>query len=227
MIHPNIFEMIRITRDARNPNRHVDQRDAARRAAPDMLLDSGLDYVILAFDGASKETYEKYRFGATFEKTRENILNFLQRKLDRKSPIYVVLQMVMLKENSHEVQAYRSSGPFRVWMKSASSATKCRSMVRKFPAVSRRPAPQPVPPAMARPSYVRYDGPRLSVLLYVRRETLGDLKKQSVMEVWNSPGMVQLREAHLTGDLSQYPSLPDLSGSTSQPRGHVRQPHAE
>jgi len=25
------------------------------------------------------------------------------------------------------------------------------------------------------------------------------------MEVWNSPGMVQLREAHLTGDLSQYP----------------------
>src|SRR5207247_6394909 len=72
-----------------------------------MLLDSDLDYVILAFDGATKETYEKYRLGATFEKTRENILNFLQKKLDRKSPIYAVLQMVLLKENSHEIEAYR------------------------------------------------------------------------------------------------------------------------
>ena len=47
------------------------------------LLDCGLDYVILAFDGATKETYEKYRVGAVFEKTRENILAFLEKKLDR------------------------------------------------------------------------------------------------------------------------------------------------
>src|SRR2546427_4368169 len=53
----------------------------------------------LAFDGASKETYEKYRVGAVFEKTRENILNFLRKKLERKSPVYVVVQMILLKED--------------------------------------------------------------------------------------------------------------------------------
>jgi len=33
---------------------------------------------------------------------------------------------------------------------------------------------------------------------------VGDLKKQSVRDVWNSPGMVKLREAHLRGNLSEY-----------------------
>ena len=42
---------------------------------------------------------EKYRIGATFERTRANILAFLQKKLQRKSQIYVVLQMVLLKDN--------------------------------------------------------------------------------------------------------------------------------
>ncbi len=57
MIHPNIFEMIRITRDAgirTGMSTNATLLDERRR---DMLLDSGLDYVILAFDGASKETY--------------------------------------------------------------------------------------------------------------------------------------------------------------------------
>ena len=73
----------------------------------DMLLDSGLDYLILAFDGATKETYEKYRVGAEFERTREYILNFLKKKRDRRSSIFTVVQMVLLKDNQHEVDAYR------------------------------------------------------------------------------------------------------------------------
>ena len=52
---------------------------------------------------------------------------------------------------------------------------------------------------------------------------IGDLKKQSVMEVWNGPEMVKLREAHLKGDVSEYtvcqtcqaarPSLAAMYGS--------------
>src|SRR2546427_13275639 len=94
MIHPSIFEMIRITRDAGIRTGMSTNATLMDDRRADMLLDCGLDYVILAFDGATKETYEKYRVGAVFEKTRENILNFLRKKLDRKSPAYVVLQMV-------------------------------------------------------------------------------------------------------------------------------------
>ena len=107
MIHPKIFEMISITRDAGIRTGMSTNATLLDDRRADMLLDAGLDYVIFAFDGATKETYEKYRTGATFEKTRENILNFLLKKLQRKSSIYVVLQMVLLKDNTREIDAYR------------------------------------------------------------------------------------------------------------------------
>src|SRR5262245_45861660 len=107
MIHPNIFEMIRITREAGVRTGMSTNATLMDEKRADMLLDCGLDYVILAFDGASKETYEKYRTGATFEKTRENILGFLEKKKARGSKMYVVLQMMLLKENLHEIDAYK------------------------------------------------------------------------------------------------------------------------
>src|SRR5262245_34542529 len=106
MIHPKIFEMIRITREAGIQTGMSTNATLLDDHRADMLLDSGLDYVIFAFDGATKATYEKYRVGGTFEKTRDNILAFLSKKLARKSPIYVVLQMVLLKENIPEIDDY-------------------------------------------------------------------------------------------------------------------------
>ena len=58
------------------------------------LIQAGLDYIIFAFDGATKATYEKYRKGAEFEKVRENILGFLKVKKELKSKIFCIVQMV-------------------------------------------------------------------------------------------------------------------------------------
>src|SRR5437667_11099419 len=110
MIHPKIFDMIRITHEAGIRTGMSTNATLMDDKRTDMLLDSGLDYVILAFDGATKETYEKYRIGATFEKTRANILAFLDKKLARQAKVYVVLQMVLLKNNTPEIDAYR-----RLW----------------------------------------------------------------------------------------------------------------
>src|SRR5438876_7364264 len=107
MIHPKIFDMIRITREAGIRTGMSTNATLLDDRRADMLLESDLDYVIFAFDGATKASYEKYRLGATFEKTRENILSFLSKKLARKSPMYVVLQMVLLKDNTSEIEDYR------------------------------------------------------------------------------------------------------------------------
>jgi radical SAM protein with 4Fe4S-binding SPASM domain len=73
------------------------------------------------------------------------------------------------------------------------------------------------------PLYVRYDGLAYPCCYMYDQPPVGDLRKQSVMEVWNSPSMVSLREAHIRGDVSAYPicqncqaarpSLPALYGS--------------
>jgi radical SAM protein with 4Fe4S-binding SPASM domain len=206
MIHPNIFEMIRIAREAGIRTGMSTNATLLDDRRADLLLESGLDYVIFAFDGATKQTYEKYRLGATFEKTRENILSFLSKKLERKSPLYVVLQMVLLRENTSEIEAYR-----RLWsVKGVDEVRFKRDEIQiadsKLPDVEfKTQRRNPCHLLWRGPLYVRYDGLAYPCCYMYDEPAFGDLKRQSVMEVWNSEPMVKLRQAHLKGDLSAYP----------------------
>ena len=206
LMHPRIFEMIRIARDAgirTGLSTNATLMDGERS---DLLLDSGLDYLILAFDGASKETYEKYRLGASFEKTFENIVGFLRRKQERDSKIHVVVQMVVLKDNAREVPAYR-----KLWsMPGVDEIRFKRDEIRlegtTIPGDALRgERKNPCHLLWRGPLYVRYDGLAYPCCYMYGESPVGDLKTQSVMEVWNSVGMVKLREAHLKADTSEYP----------------------
>ena len=206
MIHPGIFEMIRVTREAGIRTGMSTNATLMEGKRADQLLDSGLDYVILAFDGATKETYEKYRIGATFEKTRENILGFLEKKRARGSKMYVVLQMVLLKDNTHEIDAYRKlwsiPGVDEIRFKRDEIRLEGSRIEAEALKGQRR---NPCHLLWRGPLYVRYDGLAYPCCYMYDEPPVGDLKKQTVMEVWNSKEMVKLREAHLSHDLKDYP----------------------
>jgi radical SAM protein with 4Fe4S-binding SPASM domain len=207
MIHPEIFDMIRLTRSAGIHTGLSTNATLLDDSRAEITLDCGLDYIILAFDGATKETYEKYRFRATFEKTRTNILQFLKKKLERNSPIYVVLQMVLLKDNMAEIHAYK-----RLW-----SLPGVNEVRFKRDEIQIKGSAHPASPLVGRrrnpchllwrgPLYVRHDGVAYPCCYMYNNKPVGDLKAQSLMEVWNSEGMVNLRQAHISGDLSSYPT---------------------
>jgi MoaA/NifB/PqqE/SkfB family radical SAM enzyme len=207
MLHPNIFEMIRVTRDAGIRTGMSTNATMLDDRRADMLLDCGLDYAIFAFDGATKETYEMYRTGATFEKTRQNILNFLEKKRQRNSPIYIVLQMVLLKENKDEIDAYR-----KLWSVPGVDEIRFKrdeiqidgSKIEGVEFKDQRRNPCHL--LWRGPLYVRYDGMAFPCCYMWKEPPVGDLKTQSIMEVWNSERMINLRKAHLRGDVSDYPA---------------------
>jgi radical SAM protein with 4Fe4S-binding SPASM domain len=72
------------------------------------VLDSPLAHITLSFDGATKESFEHYRKGARFEKVRDNFVRFARMKHERGAKIQVVVQMVRMPGNAHEVGAFRS-----------------------------------------------------------------------------------------------------------------------
>jgi radical SAM protein with 4Fe4S-binding SPASM domain len=74
---------------------------AARR-----LLDSPLEHITLSFDGYSKETFEFYRKGAKFERVRDNFVRFCRMKAERGSRMQIVVQMVKMEGNAHEVEEF-------------------------------------------------------------------------------------------------------------------------
>jgi MoaA/NifB/PqqE/SkfB family radical SAM enzyme len=217
LIHPAIFEMIRMTHEAgirTGLSTNATLMDAERA---DRLLDSGLDYLIIAFDGASKETYEKYRAGATFEKTIENTIAFLEKKRERGSKIHVVVQMVVLKDNVSEIPEYRQlwSIPGVDEIRFKRDEIRLEDIAAPGEALKGQ-RENPCHLLWRGPLYVRYDGLAYPCCYMYGEPPVGDLKKQTVMEVWNSTGMVKLRAAHLNGNVSAYPAC--ITCQAARPR---------
>jgi MoaA/NifB/PqqE/SkfB family radical SAM enzyme len=207
LMHPHIFDMIQITREAGIRTGLSTNATLLDSERADRILDSGLDYLIVAFDGASKGTYEKYRVGAIFEKTLENTLAFLEQKRKRDSKIHVVVQMVVLKDNAGEIPEYR-----KLWSIPGVDEIRFKRDETRFEATTvpgealKGQRQNPCHLLWRGPLYVRYDGLAYPCCYMYSESPVGDLKTQSLMDVWNSPGMVRLREAHLRGEISEYPA---------------------
>jgi radical SAM protein with 4Fe4S-binding SPASM domain len=169
-------------------------------AAASKLLDTPLEHITLSFDGATKETFEHYRKGAKFDRVRDNFVRFCRMKQERGSKLQIVVQMVRMPGNAHEVDAFRAfwsnvPGVDQVRVKedetnlvtpearaSAGGGRRCHYLWRG---------------AM----YVKHDGrvyPCCQSYM-LDGEPVGDLREQSLPEVFNSPKMLALRELHAAG----------------------------
>jgi len=64
------------------------------------IIKAGLNLISFSFDGYSKDTYEKNRIGASFEKTLDNIITFLKLKKELRSKTpYTIIQTMEFDEN--------------------------------------------------------------------------------------------------------------------------------
>lgn len=66
------------------------------------IVESGLSRMYISLDGASKETFEKIRRGADFDKTIEGIKNLINERKKKGKP-FIDLWIVGLRENIHEL----------------------------------------------------------------------------------------------------------------------------
>jgi len=113
LMNPALFDMIRYANAARLKVRFHTNGALLDEVKAHRLLEAGPDLVSFSFDGFTRETYEQVRVGATFEKTRDNILRLvaLRRELLLKKP-YVVIEKIRFRNQAAEgdtvaVQALR------------------------------------------------------------------------------------------------------------------------
>jgi MoaA/NifB/PqqE/SkfB family radical SAM enzyme len=71
----------------------------------DNIIDSGLEYLVVALDGASPESYIQYRVRGDYGRVIENLSELLRRRNARgKRTPFVEWQFLVMKQNQHEVQ---------------------------------------------------------------------------------------------------------------------------
>ena len=69
------------------------------------LIDSGLELLIISFDGAKDETYQKYRIGGNFYRVIDNIKILLNEKTLKSIRFPIVeIQFLVMKHNEHEIK---------------------------------------------------------------------------------------------------------------------------
>ncbi len=206
LLNPKIYDMIAYCRKLGVPTGISTNATVLTEQASRRLIEAGLDYIIFAFDGATRETFEKYRKGASFEKVRNNILAFLRVKLELRSRIFCIVQVVKLKDNVQELpdlmRMWRIDGIDEVRIKKDEVHNEGCAIPGDNG--SRPPLRYPCYLLWRGPMYVHYDGTVFPCCYIYPDEPVGNIKREALGTIWNSERMIQLRQAHISGDLSHY-----------------------
>jgi radical SAM protein with 4Fe4S-binding SPASM domain len=169
--------------------------------ATERLLDTNLEHITLSFDGSTKESFEFYRKGAKFEKVRDNFVHFARRKRERRSKMQVVVQMVRMDRNWDEVDAFT-----RFW-KAVPGVDEVR--VKADETDLMHPDAAHAPQDWTHPCHYLWRG-----AMYVKHTgdiypccqsynlggaPVGNMSASTLPEIFNSPEMLRMREAHVSG----------------------------
>jgi MoaA/NifB/PqqE/SkfB family radical SAM enzyme len=206
LLHPQIFDFISIAKRfgktvCISTNATLLTRDRGKG-----MLDSGLDYLILAVDGAGNASYSANRYPASLVDTERLIDEFLAQKMGRRSRVHVTVQMVLLKNNAGEVRSFR-----RRWRRPGVDTVRVRNDLSGLPGISlqnrqvRSRTKRPCFFLWRGPIFVQAAGTVLPCPYYHGSRPFGDLRAQSGLEAWNSEAMQALRMAHVRRELSGYP----------------------
>ncbi len=168
--------------------------------AAEKLLSSPLEHITLSFDGYSKETFEFYRKGAKFERVRDNFVRFCRMKKERGSKIQIVVQMVRMDGNRHEVE------DFTKFWRAVPGVDLIR--VKEDETNLMRPGAgegrvwsHPCHYLWRGAMYVKHNGDVYPCCqsYMLDGEPVGNVNRQSLPEIFNSDAMQEMRRLHVAG----------------------------
>lgn len=199
MMHPHIIDMIKYCRKAGIYTGLATNATLLDDVKSKEIVDSGLDFMVISFDGVNKEEYEKIRQGSSYEKTLENIKGFL--KIQRRKP-HTVLQLIYMnytknkiKEyvdfwSSYNIEAVRIK-PLQTW---SGEMEDINELSANEYSAGLKPCDRPwrhlciLWDGTVTPCEFDFDG----------AYPLGNIKDQSIEEIWKNEMILKLRKMHIS-----------------------------
>lgn len=213
LLHPDLPKIIKLLKE--NKIRTMLSTNAVLLSEEKSLdlLNAGLDYIVFSLDGYNKKTYEEVRIGANFDEVKKNILNFLRIKKNNGFNTLTQVQFVKLKTNIGEVKEF-----IKEWKKTDVNHINVKSFhtragkvdnIEKFnlnPDVYTRIIKRSPCFHLWETLIILWDGRVISCCQDLRGElVVGDLKKQTLLDIWNSRELQEIRKRQIEGDFSMNP----------------------
>jgi radical SAM protein with 4Fe4S-binding SPASM domain len=214
-LHPQIDRFLKLCQHYRISTMISSNGASLMPKINEKLIDN-LDHLWISFDSIDKETYEKMRKGAVFEKTIENIAIFMKMKGNKKPKVTI---SSLIEVDKEEFEKFWSQfGNFSFLFKNYHNWRHEDDIV-KFTRVHKNITSNPCL-YLVSSFCVLVNGDVVPCCMdYNGEEVLGNLKKQSIAEIWfGSSAYKKLRVMHLTG---QKENVTLCKGCTEYPQPKV------
>lgn len=200
LLNPKIFDMIKYAKEKKIRIGLSTNATLLNKFNSLALLESNPDILIISMDGTSKETYEKIRVGSDFNKVSKNISEFdvLQKKFRRNTK--TVLQIIKMKRTEIEIDDFVEK-----WKSSSFTKIKVKNLHSYASQINLKEIRRINRDKNEKICYEPWLG--MSILSngnvvpccndYDSQMILGNLKKEKVLEVWNSFKMRNFRNTFL------------------------------
>jgi radical SAM protein with 4Fe4S-binding SPASM domain len=165
---------------------------------------------MFAFDGANKETYERIRVNAQYEKVVENIRNLLNKKVKSNKKIFTIIQCIYMNETNKEIKAF-----YRLWNMPGVDTIR----IRQITYGGDKMGEQFVNKRRFYPCYwpwinplIKWNGEVTPCCQDANCDySLGNIKDKSLVEIWNNEKMQRLRKLLIENKYHDIPICRDCN----------------
>ncbi len=211
ILHPELNKMIQYCRDNGVATRVFTNANTLNQTKGEMLIDTGLDEIQIGFDGTTKKTYEALKRHGNYEQVKQNIEQFLalKRKKGAEKP-FTVVKMIYTPQTENEIEDYLTQwspiadsveihpfsglgGLVNSVDEVADKTYRDELSVRELPCTSLWSQQVVWWNGDVVPCVVDYDGECI----------LGNLKKDTLKEIWNNGPMRKIRREHIKHNFSE------------------------
>lgn len=214
LMHPDIFKMIKYAKE-KNPKQEIEFSTNASlltRKIGEQVIESGLDIINLSIDAVSKKAYEKVRIGLNYEETMKNIYDFLDLlgKSKKKKPL-AKIQLIKLPENKNEWSSFAKK-----WQKYAKDKSYIELYIKEmedwggYLKKEKKTADKFFLKVSCGALFDNLDIFWNGDVSFCCRDydvklKVGNVKKQSLKEIWSSEAMEKFRKRFLRNDYKGIP----------------------
>jgi len=208
LLHPQIIEMITY---AKSHGLYVRMHTNGSLLTEEMavkILRSGLDQISFSFDGYDKETYEKIRKGGNFDQTFRNIIRFLEIKKENhsKTPKTAVEVIDFGGKIGKKFRKMKTS-----FLRSFENLPLENLVIKEFHnwagELGKKEPPKnfAICPFPWNALVICWDGTVVACTQdFFNKNLLGNIKKNSVKEIWNGQRMQNLRKKMAARDIGEF-----------------------
>lgn len=162
----------------------------------DRLINSGLDFLIISVDGEEEASYNHIRKGAAFNKTIENVENFLNKNQNK---IFTIVQKIHMSSNVESTWSYLETmkhlRPNLLRLKPYRDQFKGKEYLR---VQDKKNISEIKCPYLWKIPVLTWNGGMVPCCNdYDATMSFGSGIASSVSSLWNAPAFVKMRETHI------------------------------